>query len=119
MDVDRLLMDALPEFSSTVREHRSDYPDDPMLYLLLAPLFDFVVERFAGDPDVAVRAYAVVEKIMEDGSPYVRDAFAIEMLEPLAQDNNHEFSPDLEPFMGPVTKKEFVAMRKWFDEYEG
>lgn len=115
-DVDELLLDAVPEFASAIREYRATWPDQPMLYPLIAQLFDFAVETMSESADVAMRAYSVVENVMINGSKEVKNCFAIEMLEPLVGDSHHEFYPNLEAVMGPATKHELDGMRKWWTE---
>lgn len=112
-----MLLQAVPEFAASIREHRKRFPDQALLYELLAPLFDFVVQTFRQDPNVARRTFSLVETIMMRASKDVKDAFAIELLEPLAEDADHTFYPNLEPLMGPTTKQEFAGMRTWFNEY--
>lgn len=114
-DVDGLLNEHLPEFADEVRAHRSEWPDDPMLYPLIARLFDFVVEASVlRSKDVLRRAFATVELAIVEGSSGVRDCFAIQMLEPVANDPKHERYPNFEPFLGPASTREIQQMRQWW-----
>lgn len=117
-DVDGLLCKELPEFASSVKEHRADWPDEAMLYPLLSLLFDFAVREYniadGMRKEVAQRAYAIVETALTEGSKPVRDCFAIQMLEPLIGDTNHESYPDLESVMGPASQRELRRMREWW-----
>ena len=116
-DVDDLLCKELPEFAPAVREHRAEWPDQPMLYSLLGSLFRFVVseaEATHGRPcDVAYRAYRVVENVLESGNESLRDCFVIEMLEPIANDSDNTFYPNFEPLMGPLSTREVRDIREW------
>ena len=43
-DVDALLIDAVPEMATVVRENRERWPETGMLYGVVSQLFDLVVE---------------------------------------------------------------------------
>ena len=113
-DVDDLLSQALPEFAPAVREHRLEWGDEPMLYVLVGGLFNLLVDssKMAQPPgELARRAYEVVEKAMTEGTPDVKDLFAIEMIEPFWGDPHHEFYPNFESLMGPASLAKLEAMR--------
>lgn len=81
-----MLVRALPEFADDVRQHRAEWPDDPMLYPLIGSLFDFAVSALRNPSErdgsgLARRVYEVVEAALSDGEPSVQDCFAIEMIE--------------------------------------
>lgn len=116
--VDRILTEAVPDFAGEVLRHRSDHPDEPMLYLLAGRLFEFVTagyrrpaplppERMA----VARQIYDVVERLVVEGDTSVSDPFTIEMIEPLALDRNF-LCPDLTPVMGRITLQRFLKIRE-------
>jgi hypothetical protein len=120
--VDSILEKALPEFSDDLREHRENWPSDPMLYPLLGTLFNFIAPQPGQTRlDVARRAYEVTEKMLVDGTESVRDCFAIEMIEPLAGDPDEieSFYPGLESLLGPAAQRELASMREWGRHYEG
>jgi hypothetical protein len=122
-DLDDLLIRALPEFESSVRRHRADWPDEPMIYLLIGALFDFAVSSARDEwcvPDGAPllsRIYDVVERALSEGDASVHDCFAIEMIEPIARDEDHQNYPNLECFMGSLALEEVRLMRQWRTRY--
>ncbi len=69
--------------------------------------------------DFARRVYAFTDTMLTAGSPYVRDCFAIEMIEPLSGDPNEEHYPGLEAAVGPAGHKELAFMREWARLYRG
>lgn len=121
-----MLREALPEFEYAIKEHVADWPDDPMLYLLIAPLFRHTAELRPGKErerlQFARRAYELVDRMLSEGSPSVRDCFAIEMIEPLSGDPPEvveQYYPGLEGVLGPAGKKELATMREWGRRYKG
>lgn len=119
-EVDELLVTALPEFADNVRQHRAEWPDDPMLYILIGSLFDLAVSAARESHNgmsLARRIYQVVERALSDGEKSVQDCFAIEMIEPLAGDPKHEYYPNLETVMGPVALDELRGWRQWGTRY--
>lgn len=117
-----ILLRELPEFTEAVEEHRQDWGDDPMLYLLIGPLFTYVAKnRFASERErlmFATRAYAVTDKMLTDGTPSVRDCFSIQMIEPLSGDP--KVGPDytwLEGTLGPAARRDLAAKREWSRRY--
>ena len=120
-DVDALLIDALPELATVVREHREEWPDSGMLYSLVARLFDAVVEAGHRDDadarDLIRRAYALTERMLVEGTPSVSDCFSIEMLEPLGNDPDHEQYPNLEFAMGPAALADLRSRFEWNRRY--
>lgn len=120
-DVAAILSEALPEFAEAVEQHRKDWPDSPMLYLLIGPLFWRMVEMPDGPErrDFVRRVYTVTDAMLANGSPSVRDCFAIEMIEPLSSDSNEQRYPRLEAAVGPVGRKELENMREWARLYRG
>jgi hypothetical protein len=119
-----ILSEALPEFSDAIREHVADWPDDPMLYPLIGSLFQHVAELRPGKERerlrFARRAYELVDKMLSEGSPSVRDCFAIEMIEPLSGDAEaiKQHYPGLESILGPVGKEELAKMREWWRQHK-
>ena len=116
-DVDELLIRAVPDMTEAVREHRTDWPTDPMLYLLLPILFGLVTDgvenRGATGRDLARRAYGLVDRALSEGDEIVNTAFAIEMIEPLANDESHIHYPNLDFALGAAVRKEMAGMRQW------
>ena len=120
-DVAAILSEVLPEFRQAVEEHLNDWPDDPMLYPLVGGLFQRMVDMTDG-PDrreFVRRVYVLTDTILANGSPSVRDCFAIEMIEPLSGDPNQQYYPGLEVAVGPVGRKELEYMREWARLYRG
>jgi hypothetical protein len=60
-----MLGQAFPEFEDVIKEHVADWPDDPILYLLMGPLFRQVAETKRGNErgrlQLARRVYELVE----------------------------------------------------------
>jgi hypothetical protein len=119
-----ILGEALPEFQASIREHVADWPDDPMLYLLIGPLFRHVAELRPSKErerlQFARRVYELVDKMLSEGSPEVRDCFAIEMIHPLSGDPNwvEQHYPGIESILGPAGKKELARTREWGRRYK-
>lgn len=119
-----MLSETLPEFGDAIREHVADWPDDPMLYLLIGPLFRHVAELRPGKErerlQFARRAYELVDKMLLEGSPSVHDCFAIEMIEPLSGDPEvvEQYYPGIESVLGPAGKKRLAKMREWGSRYK-
>jgi hypothetical protein len=110
-EVQAILLREVPEFSAQVLEHRAQWGDEPMLYLLLPSL-----RELAQKSEVrAFQIYAIVERMIAEGVEEVSTAFAIEMVEPFAWDtcDGPRFYPDLTFAMGPATLKVFQEMRDW------
>lgn len=117
-DVSRLVREAFPEFGAEVDRHIADWPDDPMIYLLVGSLFQFVADMPEG-PDrvsVASRMYALTEKMLQAGSEQVQDCFSIEMIEPLASTSANY--PNFETSLGAFGKKDLAAKREWCRRYD-
>jgi hypothetical protein len=106
----------LPEFRHEITRHRQDWGDDPMLYLLAGALFRFVTELPGGRERVlrAQQVYVVTDKMLVEGSPSVRDCFAIEMIEPLISATSVGRYPSLELALGPAGRKKLERMREWW-----
>src|ERR1700733_9695308 len=120
-----ILREALPEFSHAIEEHVVEWPDDPMLYSLIGVLFNCAANAFqAGEEQeqlsFARRAYQIVDKMLSEGSPLVRDCSAIEMIEPLSGDARivEQYYPGLESVLGPVGKEELAKMREWWRQHK-
>ena len=119
-----ILSEALPEFGDAIKEHVADWPDDPMLYLLIGPLFSYVAELRPSKEreclQFARRVYDLVDKMLLEGSPSVRDCFAIEMIEPLSGNAEvlEQHYPGLESVLGPAGKRELARMREWWRRHE-
>lgn len=118
-DVPRLIKEAFPEFSSQVDQHIADWPDDPMIYLIVGSLFQFVADMPQGSDRIsaASRMYALTEKMLEDGSKQVETCFAIEMIEPLVSTSHEEYYPNFEASLGVRGKRELAAWREWSVQY--
>ncbi|MGB8910394.1 MAG: hypothetical protein WCC84_16750 [Candidatus Cybelea sp.] len=122
-EVISMLGEALPEFGDAIREHIADWPDDPMLYILIGPLFDYVAAPRAGQErerlQFARRAYEFVDKMLLEGTSSVQNCFAIQMIEPLAGDPKtvEQRYPGIESVLGPAGKKELSNMREWGRRY--
>jgi hypothetical protein len=120
IEVIPMLREALPEFGDAIREHIADWPDDPMLYLLVGPLFRHVAEARPGKErerlQFARRVYELVDRMLSEGSPSVSNCFAIEMIEPLSGDPEEaeRCYPGIESALGPAGKKELAKMREWW-----
>jgi hypothetical protein len=118
-----MLREVLPGFGDAIREHVADWPDDPMLYLLIGPLFDYVAAPQPGKErerlQFARRAYELVDKMLLEGTPLVQDCFAIQMIEPLAGDAKTvgQRYPGIESVLGPAGKEELSNMREWGRRY--
>ena len=124
-EVISILREALPEFSHAIEEHVVEWPDDRMLYSLIGVLFNCAANAFrAGEEQeqlsFARRAYQIVDKMLSEGSPLVRDCFAIEMIEPLSGDAElvEQYYPGLESILGPVGKEELAKMREWWRQHK-
>jgi hypothetical protein len=124
-DVIPILREALPEFCHAIEEHVSEWPDAPMLYLLIGALFNCAANAFwAGEEEeqlsFARRAYQIVDKMLSEGSPSVRDCFAIEMIEPLSDEAKivEQIYPGLESILGPAGKEELAKMREWWRQHK-
>ena len=120
-DVAALLCMALPEFREAVEEHRNDWPDDPMLYLLVGALFQRMVDMPDGPErrDFVDRVYALTDEMLLHGSPSVRDCFSIEMIEPIANDPNQQYYPEHEAAVGATGRKDLAFKREWDRLYRG
>jgi len=117
-EVEALLISEIPEFAETVREHRQDWPDLPIEYLLIGQLYSFVVATLKNEPnsarrEIARRVYAVVERVLVDGDTAVRDCFSIEMVEPFTISHN----PQIESMMGPAALQDLEVKRVWSRRY--
>jgi hypothetical protein len=57
--------------------------------------------------------------MLTEGSPSVRDCFAIEMIEPLSSDSEQteRSYPGVESVLGPLARKELAKMRGWGRRY--
>ncbi|HEY6326479.1 MAG TPA: hypothetical protein VIW73_08235 [Candidatus Cybelea sp.] len=110
-----ILEDAFSEFGDEIHEHRRDWGNEPMLYLLVGRLFEFANALPSGrDRTIRVqRVYAVTDRMLVEGTHSVRDCFAIEMIEPLIGDTSKERYPDFEAALGPAGRKELAGMREW------
>ncbi len=115
VDVPGILVEILPEFRPTVEEHQKEWPDDPMLYLIVGALFRRMVDMSEGPErvDFVRRVYDLTEIMLAKGAQYVRDCFAIEMIEPLSGEHSEQTFPSLEIAIGKFGRKELAFMREW------
>jgi hypothetical protein len=55
-----ILLREVPDFSPQLQEHRSEWGEDPMLYLLLPGLLEIATKSIERAPQI----YAVVERML-------------------------------------------------------
>jgi hypothetical protein len=115
VDVPGILIETLPEFRPSVEEHQREWPDDPMLYLIVGALFQRMVDMSEGSErlDFVRRVYTLTEIMLTNGAQCVRDCFAIELIEPLSGENSEQSFPGLEIAIGEAGRKELAFMREW------
>lgn len=118
-DVPRLIEEAFPEFGTQVDQHIGEWPDDPMIYLIVGSLFRFVADMPEGSDRVsaASRMYALTETMLKDGSEQVQDCFSIEMIEPLTSTRSAALYPNFECSLGVFGKEHLAAKREWATRY--
>jgi hypothetical protein len=118
-DVARLIREAFPELRTQVDRHTADWPDDPMIYLIVGTLFQWAADMPVGRERVLVasRMYALTEKMLGEGSEQVRDCFSIEMIEPLMSETSTAHYPNFEAALGSFGRRDLAAKREWAVRY--
>jgi hypothetical protein len=118
-DVARVIKEAFAEFSAQIDQHASEWQDDPMIYILVGSLFQWVADIPEGPTRIsaAKRMYALTDKMLENGSEQVQDCFSIEMIEPLVSPSSAAHYPNFEPALGIHGKRDLAAKREWLVQY--
>ena len=115
-----LLVEASPQFQGAWREFQAEWSkeESPPHYVLLA---DFVRHMSAvlasGDDETLKRVFAVIERLHLEGSPYVREAATVGILEGLQNLNLHESgtTPEqFERFLLPVSAKYWRKVQEFW-----
>lgn len=80
-----LLLEACPDFAPAWEAHRTEWPDEPMLYLATGALAHHLIgllER--GETACFPAVFAVVERWLVEGNDYVREVASVGFLEDLS-----------------------------------
>jgi hypothetical protein len=121
-EVVNIISSTLPEFESNVREHLSEWPNEPMLYPLLSDLVRFMLKMPEGKTkrEFVKRTYDLAEEMLLHGTKAVSDAFAIELVEPFSGESVFHGSEEaiVLTSMGPTCRKLLEEMREWTRLYE-
>ena len=110
-DMVPLLVEASPQFRSAWLEFQAEWSEDPSPphYELLADFVRHLSSVLAsGDEETLKRVFAVVERLHVEGTPYVRQAATVGILEDLQNVHLHESgtTPEqFERFLLPVSAK--------------
>jgi hypothetical protein len=114
-DIDDLLINALPEFAETVREHRALYGEEPSHFVLMNILFEEVQKRASEDQsmDFAIRSFQLLDRILKSGEADARYPVLVEIIEPLAHRpyKSGHLLDKIERVLGPVALAELKKIR--------
>lgn len=118
-DMMRLLLEADPSFAPRWAAFLTEWAGeaDPPLYVALGDLARHLIRRLeTGDAAGLDGVFAVVERWLADGDPFVREAATIGLLEDLQNQSLHRTTrpSDVEPWLGPESRLWWDRVARFF-----
>ena len=121
-DMIPLLVEASPGFAEEWAEFLAEWAEEPSLphYLVLGDFARHMCGLMAaGDEQTLKRIFAVIERLHLEGSPYVKEAATVGLLEDLQNTNLHlpSTSPEqFERYLLPESARWWEKVRTFWEE---
>lgn len=113
-----LLVEASPSFAGTWTEFLVKWNGEPSLpyYLVLGDFARHMCGLMAaGDEQTLKRVFAAIERLHIEGSPYVKEATTIGLLEDLQNSNMH-LPKKFEYYLHPESARWWGKVREFWEE---
>lgn len=92
------LTSAVPESSTTLREHLAEETGELLLHVLMGDLLRLALGWFEqGETDALARLLDVLDTALREGDEYVRNAVAVSFVE-----DSGWWEPDMQPFIATL-----------------